>query len=72
MAGTKAGAIKLRETMIKKYGSEEAWREHMKAVGSKGGKHIHPNKGFAHPSARPDLAGRRGGQISRKPKKVVE
>lgn len=76
MSGTKAGATKLRATMIKKYGSEEAWREHMRNNGSKGGrngnKKLNPNYqgGFAHPDANPKAAGARGGRISRRTKKV--
>lgn len=37
MAGNKAGAEKRRQTMIKKFGSEEAYIAFMKKLGSKGG-----------------------------------
>lgn len=29
---------KLKKTMIKKYGSEEAWKAHLREIGSQGGK----------------------------------
>ena len=38
MAGSKAGGATLRNTMIERFGSEEAWREHMRGIASKGGK----------------------------------
>jgi len=54
MAGTKAGSLKRRETMIKKYGSEEAYIEALRKSGRKGGLMITENtknKGFGYKSS---------------------
>lgn len=78
MAGTKAGAMKLRETMIKKYGSEEDWKAHQKAIGAEGGRKTGGKKGSAKPkgfAANPELArisGSKGGRISKRRKKTEE
>ena len=56
------------QTMIKKHGSIEAVREIQKAIGTKGGKHTSPYKGFG---SNPELAskvGKIGGSISRRKK----
>jgi len=37
MSQTPAGAIKFKETMIKKFGSQEAWAQYMRENGRKGG-----------------------------------
>lgn len=69
MSQTKAGGIKVRETMIKKHGSEAAWKAHMKGIGSEGGKVKNPNKGFG--SKTPEqrrAAGRLGGSVSKRTK----
>jgi hypothetical protein len=70
VVNTKAGGSKIRETMIKKYGSQEAWSEHMRQNGSKGGKNGTGHT-FAHGKVDPRVAGKVGGQISRTHKKVV-
>ncbi len=70
MAGTVKGGIKLRETMIKKHGSEAAWKEWLRENASRGGKNGHTG-GFAANRERARWAGAKGGRISRrKPKKV--
>lgn len=38
------------EAQIEKYGSEEAWKQHMREIGSKGGKAKVPTKGFGSAS----------------------
>lgn len=65
MANTKAGGLKVRESMIKKYGSLEAWKEQQRINGAKGGK-LGRTGGFAHPSSDPRAAGAKGGRISRR------
>jgi len=81
MAGNKQSGVTLRNTMIERYMNlypfftkEEAydkWKEDMRANASKGGKARFEGKGFAHPDADPQTAGRKGGTISkRKPKNV--
>jgi uncharacterized protein len=72
MANTKAGGKTVRETMIKKYGSEEAYKEHMRSIGSKGGK-LGVNGGFA--AATPEQVrkwGAKGGRISRRRKQNTD
>jgi general stress protein YciG len=62
---------KLRDTMITKYGSEEAWKEHMREVGRKGGSVKRPNRGFGNGEAgraRARKVGSLGGRISRRRK----
>lgn len=73
MSQTKEGIKKTKETMIKKYGSEEAWKAHMRRIGSEGGKVKAPNKGFDSktPEERREL-GRKGGRISRRPSKAIK
>jgi len=59
---------KYRETMINKYGSLEKWKEHLAAIGSKGGK-VKKAKGFAVATAEQRSEwGRKGGKISRRQK----
>lgn len=67
MAGTPEGAARAKQTMIAKYGSEEAWRAHLKRISSKGGSKKGVVKGFAlmTPDERAEH-GRRGGAISRR------
>ena len=73
MSQTKEGIKKTKETMIKRHGSEEAWREYMKGLGSKGGKKKNPNKGFGSktPEERREY-GRQGGRISKRPSKAIK
>ena len=73
MSQTKEGAKKLRKTMIAKYGSEEAWKEHMRNIGSKGGTETHKNGwlaqvNFAADRDRARIAGAKGGRISKRGK----
>lgn len=74
MVGTKQGGIKLRETMIKKYGSYEAWRKALAEGGRRGGRNG-TTGGFASDVRGADgltgierarIAGKKGGTISRR------
>lgn len=47
MAGNAQSGVTLKKTMIKKYGSEEAWKEHMRQNGRIGGT-ISRGGGFSH------------------------
>lgn len=38
MAGSKKAGAVMRQTMIAKYGSEEAWKAHMRAIAAVGGR----------------------------------
>lgn len=67
-AGTEAGDIatkRWRETMLKRYGSEEAISKEFQRIGSIGGRHSFTG-GFYNNSARARLAGAKGGRISRR------
>ena len=70
MAGSKAGAAKMKQTMIDRFGSEEAWREAMRNNGSKGGKRssnlLGNAGGFAVNRELAREAGKVGGTISRR------
>ena len=58
-----------KETMLEKFGSEEALSEHMKQIGSKGGsKPTTKPKGFAANNELASRAGAIGGRISRRGK----
>lgn len=48
----------------------ELWCEDMRAKASKGGKARFEGKGFANPEHNPSAAGRKGGTISRRKKKL--
>lgn len=73
MSATKLGGQHHRETMIRKYGSQEAWIARMKEIGSKGGKKKFPGKGFAGmPFEKVSNAGKIGGKISRIRRKNVK
>lgn len=48
-----------KESMLKRYGNEETYREHMRSIGSKGGTVKGKPKGFAHPNSDPVSAGRK-------------
>jgi len=74
MPGTQAGWLKAKATMIKKYGSEEAYRDFCKEVGRKGGLASN-NGGFASWKVGNDgltgrqrarVAGSLGGKVGRK------
>lgn len=70
---TQIGVIKLRENMIKKYGSEQAWKQHMSSIGRIGGTVIGKDSGFAklareNPEKHREIA-RKGGRNSSTKKK---
>jgi general stress protein YciG len=67
MAGNKQAGITLRNTMIARYGSVEAWRDHMRTIGAKGGSLGHTG-GFAANYELARIAGAKGGRISRRRK----
>lgn len=57
-----------KETMIKKYGSEELWKQHLRDIASVGGKNG-TGHAYAHGKVSPVENGRKGGSISkRRPK----
>lgn len=60
MAGTKAGGLKTKQTIIEKYG-KDFWREN----GRKGGK-LSTTGGFAANRELARIAGQKGGRISRR------
>lgn len=67
MAQTKAGIEKQRQTNIKKFGSEEAFRAHMRQIASNGGKATYSgNKGFAANRELARIVGAKGGRISKR------
>lgn len=74
MVGTKAGAVKARETMLKKYG-ENGYRKFFSEIGRRGGLVKTPTGGFASNKIGADgltgrershIAGKKGGLISRR------
>lgn len=65
MAGTLEGAKKMREASIKRFGSEEAYREWMRSIASKGGK-LGRTGGFYANRELAREAGKKGGMISRR------
>lgn len=70
MAQTKQGGQTLRDTMIRKHGSEEAWKAHLREIGSRGGKNGHTG-GFASSRELAVRAGRIGGKISKRGKAKI-
>jgi len=58
------------ETMIKKFGSEETWKEYVKSIASKGGKNS-SGYAYAHGKVSPSENGKLGGTKSRRKPKVV-
>lgn len=46
MTGNAEGHKKYLEAMVKRYGSIEAWKDHQRQVGIKGGSVKNPKKGF--------------------------
>lgn len=63
MAQTKAGIEKQRQTNIKKFGSEEAFREHMRNIGAQGGK---KSEGWFRKGDPATIeAARKGGKLSK-------
>lgn len=72
MSGTPEGGQTLRQTMIEKHGSEEAWRQHMAGLGRKGGANGHTG-GFHNNPELARIAGAKGGRIGRrKSKKAID
>lgn len=74
---TKAGGIKMRQTMLKKHGSEEAWKAEMGRIGSEGGKNGHTGGFYYAKWIRGDIdfirkCGAKGGKVSRRGKVVHE
>lgn len=65
MSQTKAGGLAVRKTMIAKFGSEQAWRNHQAAIGAIGGKNGHTG-GFHQNRELARTAGKKGGTISRR------
>lgn len=65
MPQTPAGIIKYRQTMIRKYGSEKAWREFMQNIGARGGANGNTG-GFATNKEFAAIAGSKGGTISKR------
>lgn len=73
MVNTKEGGENMRQTMIRKHGSEAAWRLHMSRIGKIGGAKTTGAKGFAlMDDEKRRAAGRKGGRISRRPEKLNE
>lgn len=71
MSQTIEGSKKTRATMIKKHGSEEAWKEHMRRIGSAGGKKKNPDKGFGSmDKEKVKAAGKLGGSRSKRTKSI--
>lgn len=69
MVQTKEGGKTLRRTMIRKHGSEEAWKDYLRVIGGKGGSK-RGDKGFAlMDKDKVRAAGALGGKISRRGKK---
>ena len=71
MSNNKLGGQKLRERMIAKHGSEEAWKAHMRAIAVKGGAGSRGYK-FAHgkvdPKEASKLGASKGGKKSKRTK----
>ena len=63
---TKQGTL-WRETMLKRFGSEEALHEFMVTIASKGGKKG-TGHAFGHGKVDPSVAGAIGGRVSRRTK----
>lgn len=68
---TREGAIKMKQAMIKRHGSEEAWKQYMREIASQGGKNS-TTGGFWHTKYRLGDTwtvaemGRKGGLKSRR------
>lgn len=71
MANNKQGGAKLVETMIKKHGSYEAYKQSMRERASRGGKNGNTG-GFAFNRDIARSAGATGGKYSRKGYKMLE
>jgi len=70
MVMTKQGGENLRRSQIAKYGSEEAWKAHMRELGKVGGASpASKPKGFAANKELARIAGKKGGRNSRQGRK---
>jgi general stress protein YciG len=74
---TPAGVKKVRETMIKKHGSYEAWCKYMQQIGSKGGTQTYKSGklalvGFGSNKERARTAGKIGGERPRRTYRKLE
>ncbi len=67
MSGSKEQGQVLKQTMIEKYGSEEAFKLHMRTIGAEGGKVKGPG-GFGSDRELARRVGAIGGQKSRRGK----
>lgn len=70
MGGTPEGGQNMRKTMIERFGSEAAWRQWMRGLGSQGGKLGHIG-GFNSPGVA-SRAGTIGGKKSKRGKAKKE
>jgi len=67
MANTKAGGLKLRQRMIEKHGSEDAYKAYMRSLASQGGKNG-TGHAYGHGKVDPVENGRKGGLAPRRKK----
>ena len=65
MVQTAEGGKNFKQRMLEKFGSEEAFKEHMRSLASKGGKKTSGYK-FGHGKVDPSKIGAIGGTISRR------
>ena len=72
MVMTKKGGETLRQTMIEKHGSEEAWKAVVRENGRKGGSVSTPTGGFGASKERAITSGSIGGRYSRRGHKIIE
>jgi hypothetical protein len=70
MANNAKGGEKLRERMIEKHGSEEAWKDYMRTIASKGGRNGTGHE-YGHGKVDPVENGRKGGLAPRRRKSEV-
>lgn len=70
MANNAKGGEKLRARMIEKHGSEEAWKEYMRTIASKGGQNG-TGHAYGHGKVDPVANGRKGGLAPRRRKSEV-
>lgn len=61
MSGTRLGALKLKQTLIEKHGSEEAYKKFMSDIGKQGGKKS-KGGGVTGDSRKAQLIGSLGGK----------
>lgn len=68
--GHEEASKRWKQTMLKKYGSEEALHKHLQEMGAKGGSHG-VTGGFASNRALARIAGAMGGRVSKRGYKLV-